>query len=1062
LQALLAYLLLHRDAPQGRQYIAFQFWPDSTEAQAQSNLRNLLLSLRRSLPDLERYLTVSHRTLQWRDDSPFVLDVTQFEKALAEAGDTFHTTLEAPSTGEPAHSPSSVRALQRVVDLYTGDLLPGCYDEWILAPRERLRQGFLSALEMLIHALEQRGDLNTAILYGQRLVRHDPLREENYRHLMRLQLANGDRAGVVTVYRHCKRMLKRELGLEPSQATVEIARQAEELEASKGVGSQESGARSRKRGEHRLPTPDSRLLAPGNLPAQTTAFIGREREVLAVSELLRHPEVRLVTLTGAAGVGKTRLSVAAASAMASTNSPDRFPDGVWFVPLAPLVESDGVVSAIAQVFQIAESGGQSLLDSLLGFLHEKRTLLLLDNFEHLLPGGAPLVADLLAHCADVKVLVTSRAVLNLRGEHEHPVPPMITPGRDAPAQPDELVQYEAVALFAERALEVYHQFALTRENGRAVAEICRRLEGLPLAIELAAARVKVLSPEAILSRLDRRLKLLVGGKSDLPPRQRALETAIAWSYNLLDEAEKQLFRALSVFVGGCSLEAAEAVVGSQESGVGSRESDQRKPTPDSRLPTPLDVLETITSLLNKSLLVRTESTDDRPRFSMLETLREYAGERLVEKGEAEEIFKRHALYYVALAASAQDEIVGAGQALWLARLDQEHDNFRAALRWAIDRGNAEIALRLVGSLARFWEVRGYFNESLVWIKQALSLPWHSGNDSEQVRLANYRAVALTAAGLVAERQGKYDEARRLHTESLELYRAIDNKIGLANALNNLALLEAYFDYDLAVELHTQSLQIRRETGDMRGVGISLSNLGYICLHRQEYEQARAYEEEALAIHRKLGNNWGVVATLYMLGMTTLELGDWQAAVSLLEDGYALSKELDYKWMTARAASGLGQAFYLQQDYDRALAFFEEAEAIYIELGDQQGIATALIGIGREAHRKGELAEAARLYKRALDIGIDLNSGMVVGPGAGGLAGILSARGRYYDAARLFGVAQKALELSGYTLERYAMTLGLEECKAQLNAGAPGAWEAALAEGEAMPTEQAAALAQGVS
>ena len=561
LQAFLAYLLINRDAPQLRQHIAFLFWPDSPEEQAQSNLRKLLLNLRQALPDFDEYLLVDRRTIQWRSDAELTLDVAEFEKGLGEverlaekAGLVYQehaNGVESSSRGPRVYPPDLMRALQKVGDLYVGDLLPGCYQEWIASTRERLRLDFLGVIERLAYALESSGDLSLAILYAQRLLRHDPYREENYRRLMRLHLFRGDRAGVISVYRDCKRMLKRELDLEPGETTNELVRRAEQLksstEANRTRSNHEPG-KKRSAGDEQT----------GNLPAQTTSFIGREREVLAVAELLRREAVRLVTVTGTAGVGKTRLAITVAAALTSSAAYSPFPDGVWFVPMAPFVESDMMLSGIAQVLRVRESAPGSLQDDLLRFLHRKQILFLLDNFEHLMPAAA-LVADLLAGCPNLKILVTSRTVQNLRGEREYVLPPMLVPDTTATLLPDELAQYETVSLFVERALEISPTFTLTRANSRAVAEICRRLDGLPLAIELAAARVKLLSPDAILSHLDRRLKLLIGGKSDLPPRQQTLEAAIAWSYHLLNPAEQELFRKLAVFSGGCTLEAAHAV-----------------------------------------------------------------------------------------------------------------------------------------------------------------------------------------------------------------------------------------------------------------------------------------------------------------------------------------------------------------------------------------------------------------------------------------------------------------------------------------------------------------------
>ncbi len=431
-------------------------------------------------------------------------------------------------------------------------MLPGCYDEWILGPREQLRDQYQWVLEQLVSHFEKQENLGAAIMYSQRLLRQDPLLEKNYHRLMVLHLANGDRAGVLNVYRQCARALKHELDIEPGPAIAAIMQQAREPAPRKKPAST-APASSHLRSRSRSSTPPADIQV--KLPAQTTIFIGRERELTELGDLLRRNELRLVTLTGAAGTGKTRLAIRAAASLGKS-----FPDGVFFISLAANDDPNRVIPAIGSVLGVAEELGHQPLELLAVRISHARMLLLIDNFEHLL-SAAPALAELLALCPQLRLLVTSRSVLNLRGEHEFPVAPLPLPPRELPPRPDDMLRYEAVYLFADRAQQVSPTFAITSTNARHIVEICRKLDGLPLAIELAAARVKVLSPKAILSRLDRRFKLLVDGPLDLPPRQRALETAIAWSYRLLDHDERSIFRGLSVFSGGWSLRAAEEMLG---------------------------------------------------------------------------------------------------------------------------------------------------------------------------------------------------------------------------------------------------------------------------------------------------------------------------------------------------------------------------------------------------------------------------------------------------------------------------------------------------------------------
>src|SRR5215211_5247743 len=463
-----------------------------------------------------------------------------------------------------------------------------------------------------------------------------------------------------------------------------------------------------------------------NLPLQPTPLIGREKEVSEVCNLLRHDETRLLTLTGPGGIGKTRLALQTAADLL-----DDFSDGIFFVPLATLTEAELFLPAVAETLGVRETGEQPLVESLKDYLHERRLLLLLDNFEQVL-GAAPTVTEMLAGAQGLKVLATSRMPLGLYGEHEYAVPPLSLP--DVRHLPDiaTLSQYEAVSLFIERAQAAKAEFEVTSESAPAVAEICVRLDGLPLAIELAAARIKMLPPRAMLQRLSSRLKFLTGGARDVPERQRTLRATIEWSFALLDEGEQLLFGKLAVFSGGRTLEAIEAIC-------------------DADGDLPVDVFEGVSSLLDKSLLRQEEGPGGEPRFVMLETVHEFAREKLGQSQEAEEIKRVHAQYFLTLAEEAYPELKGANQLEWLERLEAEHDNMRAALSWASERKEAEVALRLGGALWRFWSVRGYYSEGRRWLQEALSMDGRGSPGS--------RAMALAGAGSLASVQGDYDRAK---------------------------------------------------------------------------------------------------------------------------------------------------------------------------------------------------------------------------------------------------------------------------------------------------------------
>ncbi|MDQ4127773.1 MAG: tetratricopeptide repeat protein, partial [Actinomycetota bacterium] len=569
-----------------------------------------------------------------------------------------------------------------------------------------------------------------------------------------------------------------------------------------------------------LRTLDARL---NNLPTQPTPLVGRERELKEASDLLRKQEVSLLTLTGPGGTGKTRLGLQLAAELL-----DEFEDGAFLVALAPIVDPSFVASAIAEPLGVVESGDRPLEESLKDHLQGRELLLFLDNFEQVVE-AAPFVGELLAACPTLKVLTTSRSVLRIYGEREFPVPPLQLPDPKRLPSLERLTEYEAVRLFIERARAAKPDFSVTDENAPAVAEICTRLDGLPLAIELAAARIKLLPAQAMLKRLGSRLKLLSGGGArDLPQRQRTLRGAIEWSHALLGEGDRVLFARLAVFAGGHSLEAVQAVC-------------------DARDDLPVDVLEGVSSLLDKSLLRQEEGSEGEPRFVMLETIQEYARERLQESGEAEEFKRLHARYFLTVAEEAEPELTGPGQLAWFERLESEQDNMRAALSWALDN-EPETARRLAKALARFWEMRSYFSEGSRWLEAALRRSGHANPAA--------RADALTEAGMFAWRQGEYEKAAALHEEALALHRELGDERGIGFALNSLGAQELEKgDYERAEQLFEEALSLSRELGDRRTVGYALRNLGEVARHRGEYGRAALLGMESLSLFREVADEW---------------------------------------------------------------------------------------------------------------------------------------------------------------------------------------------------------------
>jgi len=679
---------------------------------------------------------------------------------------------------------------------------------------------------------------------------------------------------------------------------------------------------------------------PHNLPTHPTPFLGREREVEEITVLLLRPEVRLVTLTGPGGVGKTRLGMrVAAEALES------FPDGAFLIDLARLTDPDLVASATATALGLREQPGQGLEQTLAEYLRELRILLLFDNFEHVL-SAAPLVADLLRSAPGLKVLVTSRARLGLQAEHEYRVEPLPIPDQERLPPLAELSTFDAVELFTSRAQALRPGFTLTEENAPVVAEIVCQLDGLPLAIELAAARVKLLSPAALRDRLSRRLSTLTGGARDLPARQQTLRDTIAWSHDLLAQPEKILFRRLSVFVGGWTLEAAEAVAAADDGEV-------------------IDAFQGMASLVDQSLVDEwstPETLSDEPRYGMLETIREFASEQLAASGEIIQIERAFEEFLIARAKAAEEGLHGPDHLLWLGRLETEHDNLRAAMSRALDRGDGPIALRLALQLWEFWETRGYRSEGRAWLERTLAL-----------------------AGTVDER----DQA------------------AAESALGRLSF--DLGDYDAAEAHYQKSLVASRQLGEAIAEAEVLSALAKIAVNRLAYDKANGLGEESLKISRQSGDRRRMASALQVLGMIAREQGQYERALELFEESMALGQALGDTAWTARIASQIGFTHRLAGNVERAQHFFAISRRIHIELGDRFQLGLIANDQGHLAFDVGDVDSAMRLYAEALRHfdAVGGSEGFV--EAIEWLAVAAAAKGKTVPALRLFAAAAAARE-----------------------------------------------------
>ncbi|MGA2461184.1 MAG: tetratricopeptide repeat protein [Candidatus Bathyarchaeia archaeon] len=681
------------------------------------------------------------------------------------------------------------------------------------------------------------------------------------------------------------------------------------------------------------PAPAKKVAHPrNNLPARATPLIGREKELAAAWPLLLRDDVRALSLTGPGGTGKTALGLEIARSLL-----DSFPDGVFFIQLAPITDLELVMPTVAATLGVREEGGRPIIESLKDFLREHETLLLLDNFEQVIEAASQL-ADLLTTSAKLKFLVTSREELRIHGEREFPVAPLVVPDLKRLPQIEALSEVGAVALFVERAHAVKPDFEITNENARAVAEICVRLDGLPLALELAAARIKILSPQTILMRLESRLGLLTTGARDAPVRQQTLRNAIAWSYDLLEERDRTVFSRVGVFVGGFTFEAAEAVCNPQRSLTA-------------------NVLDGLSRLVDRSLL-RREEVNGEPRFAFLETLREFALERLLSCGESEAAQRAHLEFFLGLAEKADSELTGPRAGEWLIRLEHEHDNFRAALQWTHQKGEVERELRLSAALFYFWYQQGYLVEGRESLKSALA-------GSESIRTLE-RAKVLRGAGVLALDQGDMVEAHSFFEGSLNIFRDLGDKVGVARVLANLALVaDTERNYDAAVRLYEESLSLARELRDNMAIARALNNLGIIALSvKGDYDAARSLFGEALALCRELGDRTSSAFCLSNLGAIDLKKGDYGSARTRYEESLTLFREQGNKRLVPFPLLGLGRLAVRRGEYASAFSILTETMAMLQEMGMKEEIAECLEEFAGLASKQGQAERAARIFGAA--------------------------------------------------------------------------------------------------
>jgi predicted ATPase/class 3 adenylate cyclase len=738
-------------------------------------------------------------------------------------------------------------------------------------------------------------------------------------------------------------------------------------------------------------------LRRNNLPLHLTTFHGREQELAEVKRLLS--DVRLVTLLGPGGMGKTRLAIRVASEVLEEY------EGVWLLELAPLSDGDLVAPTLLSLLGLREQPGRTPVDTLIDYLGSRKVLVVMDNCEHLMEACASLGEKLLRACPKVRILATSREALRVAAETAWRVPPLALPDPERLPPVETLAQSSAVALFADRAVTALPTFTLSEKNARLIVQICQRLDGIPLAIELAAARLSVLSVEQIATRLQDRFRLLTGGSRTALPRQQTLRATLDWSYDLLADPERALLRRVSVFAGGFNLEAAEAVCGWDPL------------APD-------EVLDQVAALGGKSLLVISEQ-DAQPRYGLLETIREYAAARAGSAGEKDELDQRHRNYFLELAEEAEPRLRGPDQLLWLERLDGELDNLRAGFRCSQERDDPDPAFRFATALGLFWRARGRFSEGREWLERVLQTV--KGSPA-------LHAKALAWAGYLAIWQGAHAQAEQRAEEGLALYRKLGDPRGISFALQTLgAVALNQDDYDRAIQLEEESLSYFREVNDKSGIGLSYLYLGFIALQKAEHSRAMELLQEALTLFHQVGDKRSIAIASRVMGDVELTQGHYASATALLEESLTLVREAKDSQEIRSILQLLGRAALCEGHYSRATERFEESLKLARELGQRLGIGGSLIQLGTVARLEGDLERACRLITEGLSA-LDTREKYGIASALQALAHVVSAQDRPQEAAILFGAAQALREDLGTPLpsfEQEEYIKGMEKLRSLL-------------------------------
>ena len=826
-QSLFAYLILTVGTLHRREKLAGMFWPDVSEEKSRAYLRHELWRIRKAFPPKSKvdYLFADDINVSFNLSAKHWLDVT----AVEEVSDA-----------------ASAETLMNALSLFKGELLPGFYDEWIILEREHLQATYETKMARLLTVLENEKRWQEIVDWAERWISFGQIPEIAYRALMRAYDGLGNRAKVASTYERCVQTL-RLLDLEPSEETRALA---------------------------------FKRISKLNIPVPLTSFIGREKELKEVASLLS--KSRLVTLTGSGGVGKTRLAIQIVADVL-----DKFPDGIWFLDLAPLSDPAFLPNTLTSLLGLRESRDTHLTDLLINYFHSRTSLVIFDNCEHLIESCAQLVNSLLTTCEGLSILATSREGLRISGEIPYRVPSLEIPPIDIESSISHLAKTEAVQLFTERAEALSRGFTIGPQNAIVIAQICRHLDGIPLAIELAATWVRTLSCEQIAQEIEQSLGFLTTSLRKVPERHHSMQAVFDHSWKLLSDEEKTVFRKLSVFRGGFKREAATNIA-------------------DLSLPV-------LTALIDKSFLRRISEE----RYDMQELLRQYAQEKMRDSGEAEQVQKRHLEFFLMLAEEIEPKLRGAENAVWLNLLDEEHANLRAALQWSLQQEDAESGLRLAGHLWWFWFLRGYWSEGRKWLTTRIG-----------TRAIALQAQTLSGAGWLALYQGDYEWMTMFSEELLREYGAMEDKASVATLLDNLGMAaQMKGDDERAKIFFDDALTLRRVVADKVPIAQSLLNLGGLLLLQGNYEQAKSLLEECLAIDRELDDQWNITYSCLLLGFIALFEGQRGRALALFRDSLVKFQQFGDRLGIIYSLLGIGVEAASQGKADRAANLFGAADIL---------------------------------------------------------------------------------------------------------------------------------------